>query len=128
MTPAWISEDALLLLHAESLSEHGGAEGMRDAGLLASALARPRNLHVYVPDADIAALAAAYGYGLAKNHPFADGNKRASFLAIGLFLTINGWRLVANQADATITMLGVAADEVDEEGLADWIRTHSVPR
>lgn len=127
MTPIWISEEALLLLHAQSLAEHGGSEGMRDAGLLASALARPLNLHAYQPDADIPALAAAYGFGIARNHPFVDGNKRAAFLAIGLFLGLNGARLLADQAEATTTMLAVAAGEVDEGELADWLRAHAAP-
>ncbi len=117
----------LLLLHDESLAEHGGLAGMRDEGLLDSALVRPRNVLAH-GDPDFAALAAAYGFGLAKNHPFVDGNKRAAFLSIGLFLAINGLRLVATQADATLTMLAVAAGEIDEAALGDWIRRNSRPR
>ena len=123
----WIDKRLLLLLHDESLAEHGGLAGMRDEGLLDSALARPRNLLAHA-DPDFAALTAAYGFGLAKNHPFVDGNKRAAFLSIGLFLAINGLRLVATQADATLTMLAVAAGEVDEAALGDWIRRNSRPR
>jgi death-on-curing protein len=123
----WIDRRALELLHDDSLAEHGGAAGLRDEGLLESALARPLHLAAY-GDPDVAALAACYGVGLAKNHPFVDGNKRAAFLAIGLFLALNGRRLVATQADATLTMLGVAAGTVDEAALADWIRRHSVSR
>ena len=110
MSWRWISKQALLLLHAESLAEHGGGQGMRDEGLLDSALARPINLAAY-GEPDFAALAASYGVGVAKNHPFVDGNKRAALLATGLFLYVNGYRLTASQADTTLTMLSVAAGE-----------------
>ena len=123
----WIDKRALLLLHADSLAEHGGASGLRDEGLLDSALARPLNLVAY-GDPDLAALAASYGVGLAKNHAFVDGNKRAAFLAVGLFLALNGMRLKAGQADAVLTMLAVAAGTLDETSFADWIRRHAQPR
>lgn len=123
----WIDRLALELLHDESLAEHGGASGLRDEGLLESALARPLNLAVY-GQAEVADLAAAYGVGLAKNHPFVDGNKRVAFLAVGLFLALNGWRLVASQADATLTLLAVAAGEIDEATFARWLREHSGAR
>ena len=127
MSWRWISKQALLLLHDESLAEHGGGMGLRDEGLLDSALARPVNLAAYeAPDA--AALAASYGVGVAKNHPFVDGNKRAALLAAGLFLYLNGFRLQATQADTTLTMLGVAAGEVSEEAFAAWLRCHIVVR
>ena len=119
----WVDFPTLMLLHDESLAEHGGASGLRDEGLLRSALARPLNLLAY-GDPDIAELAAAYGVGLAKNHPFVDGNKRAAFLAAGLFLGLNGQRLVTTQADATLTMLDVAASVIDEPTFAQWIRAH----
>jgi death-on-curing protein len=122
--PFWIDKQALLLLHNESIAEHGGLLGLRDEGLLDSALARPLNLLAYTPDTDVAALAASYGAGLARNHPFADGNKRAAFLAVGLFLAINGWRLVATPVEATQIMLGVASGELEEEVFAAWIRDH----
>ncbi len=125
----WISKQALLLLHAESLAEHGGGEGVRDEGLLDSALARPLNVVAYADPAappDIATLAASYGVGLAKNHPFVDGNKRAAFLAVGLFLHLNGYRLKVSQAEATLTMLAVAAGDLSEEAFAAWLRAHSV--
>jgi death-on-curing protein len=122
--PFWIDKQALLLLHNESIAEHGGLAGLRDEGLLDSALARPQNLKVYDPDADMAALAAAYGMGLARNHPFADGNKRAAFLSVGLFLALNGWRLVATPLEATQIMLGVASGELEEDAFAAWIRDH----
>jgi death on curing protein len=123
----WVDRRALVLLHDESLAEHGGASGLRDEGLLESALARPLNLALY-GSPDIHALAAAYGVGLAKNHPFVDGNKRAAFLAVGMFLTLNGWRLTAPQADATLTMLAVAAGQMDEVAFAHWLRQHSRAR
>ncbi|MBT9514097.1 MAG: type II toxin-antitoxin system death-on-curing family toxin [Acidovorax sp.] len=127
----WISKQALVLLHGESLATHGGREGMRDEGLLESALMRPQNIVAYAdadnpPDA--ATLAASYGVGLAKNHPFVDGNKRAAFLAVGLFLYLNGLRLQASQTDATLTMLAVAAGDITEEAFAAWLREHAVAR
>jgi death-on-curing protein len=117
----WVDRRALELLHDESIAEHGGAPGLRDAALLESALARPLNLAVY-GEPDLAELAAAYGCGVARNHPFVDGNKRAAFLAVGLFLALNGQRLVATQADATLTMLAVAAGDLDEPAFAAWLR------
>ena len=128
MTWRWITKSALMLLHGESLATHGGGEGLRDEGLLDSALARPLNLLAYAAvDAppDVAALAASYTVGLAKNHPFVDGNERAAFLATGLFLYLNGYRLEASQADATVTMLAVATGEITEDAFADWLRTHT---
>jgi death-on-curing protein len=123
----WLDRAALVLLHGESLAEHGGAPGLRDEGLQESALARPLNLSVY-GQPDFAELAAAYGVGLAKNHAFVDGNKRAAFLAVGLFLALNGYRLKATQVEATLTMLDVAAGAIDEPTFANWIRSHSVAR
>ena len=123
----WVNRQVLLLLHDESLAEHGGAPGVRDEGLLDSALARPLNLALY-EQPDVAALAASYGVGLAKNHAFVDGNKRAAFLAVGMFLAVNGYRLRATQADATLTMVDVAAGVMDEPAFAQWIRDHIQPR
>jgi death on curing protein len=123
----WLDKAALLLLHDEGLAEHGGASGIRDEGLFESALARPLNLAAY-DNPDFAALAAAYGMGLAKNHPFVDGNKRVAFIAVALFLALNGYRLIASQIDATQTMLAVAAGELNEAGFATWIRQNSKNR
>lgn len=123
----WVDRRVLLLLHDESLAEHGGGAGLRDEGLLDSALARPLNLALY-ESPDVARLAAAYGVGLARNHPFVDGNKRAAFLAVGLFLARNGYRLRATQVDATLTMLGVAAGDIDELAFANWLHDHIQPR
>ena len=123
----WVNRQVLLLLHDESLAEHGGAPGLRDEGLLDSALARPVNLALY-KQPDVASLAASYGVGLAKNHPFVDGNKRTAFLAVGMFLAVNGFRLRATQVDATLTVMDVAAGVLDEAAFAQWIREHIQPR
>lgn len=122
----WIDRAALVLLHDESLAEHGGRAGLRDEGLLDSALARPLNLTAY-GEPDLADLAASYAFGLAQNHPFVDGNKRAAFLAVGMFLYLNGHRLHVTQADATLTVLGLAAGDITEAAFADWLRRHSRP-
>jgi death-on-curing protein len=121
----WINKQALLLLHDESLAEHGGAAGIRDEGLLDSALSRPLNLNAYGTP-DFADLAASYAIGLTKNHAFVDGNKRTAFLATGLFLHLNGYRLGVSQVDATLTMLAVAAGEMDEASFAAWLRKNCV--
>jgi len=127
MSWRWVSKQALLLLHNESLAEHGGGIGMRDEGLLDSALARPLKLAAYGAP-DVAALAASYGLGLAKKHAFVDGNKRAAFLAVGLFLYLNGYRLHATQAEATLTVMGLAAGDISEEDFAAWLRKHARKR
>lgn len=131
MTWRWMTKSSLLLLHGESVAEHGGSAGLRDEGLLDSALGRPLNLLAYADPAappDFAALAASYTVGLAKNHPFVDGNKRAAFLATGLFLYLNGYRLNASQTEATITMLAVATGDLTEDEFSAWLRTHAAPR
>lgn len=125
--PRWIDKRALLFLHSESLAEHGGPEGIRDDRLLESALARAQNLLAY-GEPDMAALAAAHGVGVAKNHPFVDGNKRAAFLAAGLFLALNGQRLTATQVEATRTMLVLASGDLDEPAFAQWLRERITPR
>ena len=122
----WIEKQALILLHNVSLAEHGGSPGLRDEGLLDSALARPQNLVAY-GEPDIAALAASYGYGLAKNHPFIDGNNRAAFLGIGLCLDLNGLALEVGQPEAIATIFALAAGELSEDELAAWIREHATP-
>ncbi|MDL2339332.1 MAG: type II toxin-antitoxin system death-on-curing family toxin [Pseudomonadota bacterium] len=122
----WIDPVVIRAVHEEQLAEHGGGVGTRDEGLLESALARPLQLAAY-GDPDVAALAAAYGYGLAKNHPFIDGNKRTAFVAVELFLALNGSVLTASDADCVMTVLALAASDLDEAGFADWIRRHSEP-
>jgi death-on-curing protein len=117
----WIDPAVILAVHDEQLAEHGGAAGVRDAGLLESALARPRNLAHY-GEPDVCELAAAYAFGLAKNHPFIDGNKRSAFVATELFLVLNGWRLDAPDADCVIVMLNLAAGDIDEPAFSQWLR------
>ena len=123
--PRWIDKRALVLLHAESLAEHGGLPGLRDEAALDAALARPQHVYAYEPKADLARLAAAYGFGLVRDHPFNDGNKRAGFLAAGLFLALNGRVLVADQVDAVKTVFKLASGELRESELAAWIRENS---
>lgn len=127
MSWRWIDRRLLVLLHDESLAAHGGASGLRDEGLLESALARPLNLANY-GEPDVAALAACYAFGLAQNHPFVDGNKRAAFLSIGLFLGLNGYRLTASQAEATVAVFGLAAGEIDESTFTAWLRERITKR
>jgi death on curing protein len=122
--PVWIDKVALLLLHARGLARFRGSEGLRDEGLLDSAMARPINLSLYGENTDKASLAASYAFGLAKNHPFVDGNKRVAFLAAGLFLELNGWRLTATQADAISAMMALAAGQIGEGEFAAWIRAN----
>lgn len=119
----WIATQVLYAVHEEQLAEHGGLAGLRDANALESAVARPEQLaHYGAPDA--ADLAAAYGFGIARNHPFSDGNKRTAFVAVELFLALNGFELIATDADCVITMLGLAAGDMEEAAFADWVRTH----
>ena len=123
----WLDPAVLHAVHEEQLAEHGGASGTRDAGLFASALARPENLAAY-GEPDAATLAAAYGWGLARNHPFVDGNERTAFVATELFLVLNGFELTADDAACVLTMLAVASGEMSEDDIAAWIRTHLAPR
>jgi death-on-curing protein len=123
----WIDKRALLLLHGESLSEHGGAGGMRDESVFDSALARPLDLAVY-GEPDLADLAAAYASGIAQSRPFVDGNKRAAFLAAGLFLALNGVRLRAPRAEAIGAVPALAAGELEEAAFAEWLRRRAVAR
>jgi death on curing protein len=125
--PRWIDKRALLLLHDEDLAEHGGLPGLRDEGLLDSALARPLNLQAY-GEPSMAALAAAYASGIARNHPFADGNKRAAFLGTGLFLGVNGISFRPDKVEAFKVYFALAAGEVSEEELAAWIDRNSRKR
>ncbi|MBU1366163.1 MAG: type II toxin-antitoxin system death-on-curing family toxin [Gammaproteobacteria bacterium] len=122
----WIEESVVWAVHEAQLAEHGGLAGVRDAGLLASALARPLNLASY-GDADAAALAAAYAFGIARNHPFIDGNKRTAFVCAELFLALNGVALLAEDASCVSTMLALAGGELPETELAAWLRTHTTP-
>ena len=122
----WVTLAVAEAIHAEQLAEHGGGEGVRDAGLLASAMARPHNLASY-GDPDVAALTAAYAYGIARNHPFVDGNKRTAAVISETFLMLNGHDLRASDAELVVAILALAAGELSEEELADWFRTHIAP-
>ena len=124
--PIWLDLSAVRQAHDEVIALTGGASGLRDEGLLLSALERPQNRFGYERVDDIPILAATYAVGIAKNHPFVDGNKRAAFVATLIFLRRNGLRFVASQADATTTMLGVAAGEIGIDDLADWLRRNTV--
>jgi death-on-curing protein len=120
--PVWVEKEALLLLHLKALARFGGAEGMRDEGLLDSALARPRNAFHYEGQTDIAALAAAYAFGIARNHPFVDGNKRMAFMVMGVFLAANKWQLDVGAVEAIHAMTAFAGGEIDEGQLTAWLK------
>ena len=122
--PEWLDVDIVLDFHAEQLALFGGADGIRDRGLLESALARPANKFAY-GETDLAVLAAAYGFGIARNHPFIDGNKRTALASMIVFLGLNGLDLDAPQEAATAMMLSLAAGELGENGLARWIADHT---
>jgi death on curing protein len=119
----WLLEETVIAIHYRQISEHGGDEGIRDEGLLSSAMARPKNLLAYSrPRPDLAALAAAYAYGIARDHPFVDGNKRTALVAARTFLIVNGVDLEATQDEKYLTFLELAKGTLTEEQLADWIR------
>lgn len=119
----WVPKATAFGAHAKSLAAYGGADGVRDEGLLESALARPENLAAY-GEPEIFDLAAAYAFGIVRNHPFVDGNKRTAFLTAALFLELNGHSLAATEPEATATMLAFAAGEVSEEDFARWLRAN----
>jgi death-on-curing protein len=119
--PVWVETDVVLAIHDEQLSEHGGLPGVRDMGLLRSALDRPRNLFAY-EGADLIGLAAAYGFGIARNHPFNDGNKRVSAVVTEVFLALNGLELTASDDDVVATWLALAAGAIDESQFGTWLR------
>lgn len=125
--PRWLPKDLILQVHNRQLAEHGGGAGVRDEGLLESALARPQNAFAY-GESDMAALAGAYAFGIAKNHPFIDGNKRTAFVACELFLAANGYDLVASDEECLAMMLGLTASEVSESEFAAWLRDNVQPR
>ena len=122
----WLRRDALAALHAEQLAEHGGANGVRDQGLLESALARAENLAAY-GDPDAFDLAAAYAFGIVKNHPFVDGTKRAGFMAAATFLALNGWMIAASDLDVVNKVLDLAAGAVTEAEFALWLKENCRP-
>jgi death on curing protein len=121
----WVRQDTALAIHSEQLRVHGGGNGIRDAGLLQSAMARPVNLAAH-GEPDIAALAASYGFGIARNHPFIDGNKRTAYVVMELFLMLNGYELSASDSNAVITYWNVADGTLSELQLSEWIRSNIV--
>lgn len=121
----WVSLEVALAAHHEQIAEHGGGEGVRDSGMLESAMARPQNLVAY-GDPDGAELAAAYAFGIARNHPFVDGNKRTAAVVSETFLALNGHGLTATDAELVVTFLALAAGELSERELAAWFRDHLV--
>jgi death-on-curing protein len=125
----WMEAADAVIAHDLELAAHGGSGGVRDAGLPQSALARPRNILAYADSApSLAALAAAYAFGISSNHPFVDGNKRTALLVSFAFLDVNGLEVTASQEDAFLTILGLAAGEITEEQLAQWFAEHTVAR
>ena len=121
----WVAPEVALAAHSEQLAEHGGGDGVRDIGLLEGAMARPLNLEAY-GDPDAAALAAAYAYGIARNHPFVDGNKRTAAVVSETFLALNGFALQAGDAELVVVFLALAAGETEEDELAEWFRERIV--
>lgn len=123
--PIWITAEMVQVIHDDQVATHGGAYGLRDEGLLASALARARHRYGYEEGADIYRLAADYGYGIARNHPFIDGNKRTAFGVMYVFLKVNGPDLDAPEPEVVLVMQALAAGELSEDGLAQWLRQYS---
>jgi death-on-curing protein len=124
--PIWLRADVLIAAHRRQLAEHGGLDGMRDEGAFLSALDKPRNLFAYgQPEPDLYALAAAYGFGLARNHPFADGNKRTALIAMRLFLKVNGAEFSASSEEKYRMIVALAAGDLLESEVADWLRNAS---
>ena len=117
----WVALDMVLAIHKLQIAEHGGADGVRDIGLLESALMRPQNILAYETATDIASLAAAYTFGIAKNHPFLDGNKRTAYVVMETFLILNGCDLKASQEEKYLTFIDLAAENLPEHSLAEWI-------
>ena len=122
--PTWVLREVVLLLHEQSLAEFGGGAGVRDEGLLYSALGKPQNLFAYGKPT-IFTLAASYAFGLVKNHPFIDGNKRAGFIVAVLFLELNGYKFQATEVDAALRTLALAAGEMTEAAYAEWLKKNS---
>jgi death-on-curing protein len=127
--PIWITQDLALAIHSRQLAEHGGIDGVRDSGLLQSALARPRQQFAYAdPTPDIPALAAGYAFAIAKNHAFLDGNKRTAYVVCRTFLILNGWDMTAPKPARYAAFLAFAAGDWDEPALTAWLATNTKPR
>jgi death-on-curing protein len=125
--PVWLRRSWVDALHFQQLSRFGGLFGVRDEGAIESALARARNQWEYAEERDLARLAAAYGYGLTRNHGYSDGNKRIGFVAMAVFLDVNGWEIEAPEPEVVRIMLAVADGSLGEEALGDWVRRHLQP-
>jgi death on curing protein len=126
--PRWLSRIVIDAIHTDQLREHGGLPGIRDENVLESALARPQQEWHYAADTDVPLLAAAYAFGLVKNHPYRDGNKRIGFLSMVTFLELNGYHLTATDAEVVSEILALADGTASEDAFADWIRQHSTHR
>ena len=127
MTWHWLLDEVVIAIHDEQIAVHAGGLGIRDAGLLSSALARPKHKADY-GDPSVFDLAAAYAYGIIRNHPFVDGNKRTGFLVAYVFLNINGWELRSSEVEAVNAVLNLAAGEMDEPFFSDWLKNKAVIR
>lgn len=127
MEPLWLERPLVEAVHADQVRQFGGSLGLRDEGALESALTRPQNRRAYQPESGLHALAASYGYGLANNHPFVDGNKRIAFLGMEMFLGLNGLAIEASNVEVIELMLAVADRRCDEEQLTVWLREHTIP-
>ena len=127
MTWHWLLDGVVIAIHDEQIAVHGGIPGIRDEGLLSSALARPKQKANY-GDSSVFDLAAAYAYGIIRDHPFVDGNKRTGFLVAYVFLNINGWDLRSSEVEAVTTVMDLAAGEMDEPGFSNWLKSKSVIR
>lgn len=125
MTWCWLKEGVILAVHDEQIAEHGGRHGIRDMGLVSSALMRPQHLAAY-ENPSVFDLAAAYAFGIIKNHPFVDGNKRTGFLAAYIFLALNGWELMASEVDAVTVVLALAEGKIEEALFSEWLKVNSV--
>lgn len=123
--PRWVSRLVVEAIHFDQLREHGGLTGLRDDNALEAALARPQQKWNYEEGSDLPSLAAAYAFGLSRNHPFRDGNKRVSFVVMAVFLELNGVRLVADDTAVVTAMVALAAGQLDESALAEWVRENS---
>ena len=123
----WVNKPEVLVAHSRQLAEHGGPDGVRDEALLDSALGKPRNVFAYDPEADLFRLAASYAFGIARNHPFVDGNKRTALVVAEGFLRLNGFRVVAPPEEKYLQYLRLAEGSIDEQELAGWYRAHAVP-
>jgi death-on-curing protein len=126
--PRWISLTVALAIHSDQIREHGGSRGLRDRGLLESALSRPINLFQHQPESDLFDLAASYGFGLAGNHPFVDGNNRVPFQVMYVFVGLNGWRIESDEPEVVRMALVLASGDLPEPDLASWLREHGVRR